>query len=237
MLLFDIETFANLGYTWGRWEQNVIAFQKEGYMLTFAYKWLGEKTIHARGLPDFPMYKKDKENDKQLVTELWDLFNEADVIIGHHLDSFDIRKSNAFFAKAGLPPPSPYKTVDTKKIAKRYFFFNSNKLDDIGNYLGLGRKIDTGGFDLWLDCRAGDLKAWKKMLKYNKQDVALLEQVYLKLLPWIKNHPDQGLKGECPNCGSSHLNKRGIQISRKGKSQRLQCINCGAWSSLKLKNG
>lgn len=233
ILLFDIETSPNLGYIWGKWEQNVIAFEQEWFMLSFCAKWLDGKTI-TRGLIDYPAYVKDKTNDKALVTELWQLFNEADIIIGHNGDKFDVRKSNTRFIEHGLMPPEPYKTIDTLKVAKKYFAFNSNKLDDLGKRLGVGRKIKTGGFELWLACLQGDAKAWQSMKRYNRQDVLLLEQIYLKLRPWITGHPNvsiltQTLDG-CPSCGSLKLQRRGFGISKTGKYQRFQCKECGAWS-------
>lgn len=234
ILLFDIETAPNLGYIWGKYEQNVIRYTKEGYMLCFAYKWLGEKTTKAYSLQDFPLYKKDKGNDKELVKKLWELFDEADIVVAHNGDHFDIRKANGYFIKAGLKPPSPYRTVDTKKQARRAFMFNSNKLDDIGDYLGIGRKMDTGGFELWEGCMAGDKDCWAKMVKYNKQDVILLENVYNRLLPWMK-HPDIGFTGECPNCSSCNLQRRGFAMTRKTSKQRFQCQDCGAWSQEVIK--
>lgn len=241
ILLYDIETFANLAYVWGKYEQDVIAYKKEWYMLTFAYKWLGESTTHVLSLPDFKTWKKDKQDDVELVTALWNLFNEADVVIAHNGNSFDQKKANARFIAHKLPPPTPYKQIDTKLVAKRYFNFNSNKLDDLGNYFGLGRKINTGGFELWLGCASGDMKSWKKMCDYNKQDVVLLEKVYLKMLPWMDNHPNLALlTGEihaCPNCSSKKIVKRGVSMSRVSKYQRWQCNDCKGWHQSALADG
>jgi len=235
ILLFDIETTPLLGYTWGKYEQDVISFVKENHLLCFAYKWLGERAVHAYSLPDFPGYKKDRENDRQLVQKLWDLFDEADAVIAHNGIDFDIKVANAFFARHGLRPPKPFKSIDTKREAKKRFRFNSNKLDDLGNYLGLGRKIDTGGIALWYGCMAGDASAWRKMVAYNKQDVVLLEKVYLKLRPWMETHPNlnvlEGRRDACPNCGGGHLQARGWNISRVARARRFQCRDCGAWST------
>lgn len=231
ILLFDIETAPNLGYTWQKWEQDVIEFKRDWYMLSFAYKWLGDTSVKAYSLPDFSTFKKDKEDDTQLITELWKLFDQAEIVIAHNGDEFDIKKTNSRFIINGLQPPTPYKTIDTKKIAKKHFRFDSNKLDDLGNYLGLGRKIDTGGFELWKGCMAGNKDAWSKMVKYNKQDVVLLEKVYNKLLPWIDNYPVVSIDdGECRNCNSIHLQKRGRGANRFSTYQRYQCMDCGAWS-------
>lgn len=234
ILLFDIETAPNLGFTWGKWEQNVIEFKEDWYMLTFAAKWLGSNKVIIKGLPDFPTYKKDRKNDRELVKSLWDLIDEADVIIAHNGDEFDVKKMNVRFMENGLKPPTPYQTIDTKKVAKKYFRWDSNKLDDLGQYLKLGRKMDTGGFELWQGCMNGDMKAWRKMLQYNKQDVILLEKVYLKLRPWMTNHPNvnilSGTEG-CPGCGSKELQRRGIRVTRTSQFQRYQCQSCGMWCS------
>lgn len=158
ILLFDIETAPIVGYTWGLWEQNVIDTKEEWYMLTFSYKWLGEKTTHVLSLPDLPTYKLDPKNDCELVAKLWELFDEADVVIAHNGDAFDIKKANIRFIKHGFTPPTPYKSIDTKKVAKSVFKFDSNKLDNLGKFLGLGEKLETGGglscgSDVWQETR------------------------------------------------------------------------------------
>lgn len=234
ILLFDIETAPNVSYTWGKWQQDVIKFQKEWYMLSFAYKWYGDDKVHAFGLPDFKLYKKDKYNDKELVKKLHELFNEADIIIAHNGDEFDIKKSNARFIYHGLTPPSPFKTIDTKKVAKRYFNFNSNSLNDLGGYLQVGNKVPTGGFDLWLGCMAGNKKSWATMIEYNKQDVSLLEEIYTVFRPWMHNHPNVNILDEvtncCPACGSNKLVKEGFGFNANTKYQRYSCKKCGKWS-------
>lgn len=239
IVLYDIETFPNVSYTWGKWEQDVIEFIREHKLASFSWKVLGEKTVHVVGLPDFKIYSKDKFDDSELTRALWKVFDEADVLIAHNGNSFDIKQSNAFFIRNGLPPPSPYQVIDTKLVAKRYFRFNSNKLDDLGDFFGLGRKVGTGGFQLWLDCMAGDPKAWKKMYTYNKQDVLLLERIYLHMRPWMKDHPNVNTYTErqesCPHCSSFNIQRRGFNFSRTGKTQRFQCKDCYAWSAGKSK--
>ncbi len=232
ILLFDLETAPSLGWVWEKYETNVLDFKAEWYLLCFAAKWLDGNKVFAHALPDFKSYKPGSEDDKALVKELWNLFDEADILIAHNGDHFDIRKANARFAYYKLPPPSPYKTIDTLKVARRYFNFTSNKLDDLGNHLGYGRKLAHTGFHLWKGCMRGDKKSWKHMVDYNKRDVVLLEQIYQHLKPWIQNHPNVALladKEGCPACGGK-LQKRGLGINKTTKYQRYQCISCGAWS-------
>lgn len=230
ILFYDIETSPLLGYTWAKYEQNVLDVQREWYVLSFSAKWKDGGTI-TKALPDYKLYKKEPHNDRELIKDLWELFNEADIIIGHNSNKFDNKKSNARFIAHGLTPPEPYKTVDTLKVARQHFSFTSNRLDDLGKALGVGRKVKTGGFDLWLRCLAGDMKAWALMKKYNKQDVVLLEKVYLKLRPWATNHPNLSLFEErpiCPKCGSKKIHFRGYAMTSTSKYRRFQC-ECGGW--------
>lgn len=232
VLFFDIENSPNLGTYFQLWKEgNIVWKEKDWYFLSFSYKWLDEKQTHVKSLPDYKSYKKDPENDKELITDLWKLFDEADVVIAHNGNAFDIKKSNARFIYHGLPPPSLYKQIDTKLIAKRYFNFDSNKLTDLGKYLGLGEKLETGGYDLWRKCMAGDKKSWKVMCDYNKQDVILLEKVYLKLRGWDNQHPNisliSGEKTNCPNCNSSHTKKKGFNYTKIHTYQSHQCLDCG----------
>lgn len=241
ILLFDIETMANLVYVWGKYEQDVIAYKRHWYMLSFAYKWLDDKKTFCLSLPDFSLYKKEKDNDRELVKALWKLFDEADIIIAHNGNSFDIKKANARFIKHKLPPPTPYKMIDTKLVAKKYLKMDSNKLDDLGDYFGIGRKINTGGFELWLGCEANDKKAWKRMCDYNIQDVILLEKVYKEMLPYMTNHPNLALiNGDtraCPNCGSSKVIKDGLYYTQSATQQRWKCKDCRSFHKSPLKEG
>lgn len=232
--LLDIETAPNLGWVWGMWEQNVIDFKKSWYMLSFSVKWLGDKRGKTYALPDFgPQYNKDPECDKALVKELWKVLDEADIVIAHNGDAFDIKKSNARFIAHNLPPPRPFKTIDTLKIARRHFKFDSNKLDNLGQYLGVGRKMPHTGKHLWLGCMRGEPRAWRMMRRYNAADVELLERVYLRLRPWATTHPNLNNYTRacgCPTCQSKNIHKRGFQVTRRGKYPRLHCQDCGAWS-------
>lgn len=227
ILIYDIETSPSLGYVWGAYDQNVIAFKEDWQLLSFAFKWLGE------GEP--VCYSQRTEGDeRQLVIKLHQLLSEADVVVAHNGDAFDNKKVSAKFIEFGLKPPAPYESIDTLKVARRYFKFTSNKLDSVGQLLKCGRKLETGGFGLWLKVMSGDKKAWRQFEEYNRQDVRLLEKVYLKLRPWIRNHPNVNREGVrangCPNCGSSSLEGRGIVHTKTAARQRFYCRSCGSWS-------
>lgn len=218
----DIETSPIRGYTWGMYEQNVIKIDQHWNLLSFAVKY-GDKTTNVL-----------TGTDEELTKYLWDVFDRSDIIVAHNGDSFDIKKANAKFIQYGLTPPSPYKKVDTLKIARKYFKFESNKLDDLGELLGVGRKMKHAGIDMWFAVMDGDEKALKMMARYNKQDVELLYNVYQKLKSWDESRPNMNIFSEidgCPTCGSSNIQSRGFSITKTGKKKRFQCQDCGSWCS------
>jgi DNA polymerase elongation subunit (family B) len=230
---FDIETFPETGYFFDLWKEgNIVRITEHSYMLCWTIKYLDGRLI-TRSLPDYQGYKPGSKDDSKLVKELHDLFEEADILIAHNGDRFDIKESNKRFIFHGLTPPSPYKTIDTLKIAKRNFKFISNKLDDLGQFLGVGAKVKHPGFDMWIGCEAGDEKSWNLMRKYNRQDVILLEAVYHKLKPWHQTHPSNKEDGHCNNCPSIDLKKEGTKLTRSGTVQQLRCRKCGAWKTEK----
>src|SRR5580704_8554988 len=229
----DIETAPILANIWTLYEANAVWVERDTFLLCFGVKWASEKRVKTFTLPDYPGYKKNKTDDSKLVAELNRILNEADIVVAHNGDSFDVKKINARLAVHGYPPPAPYKTIDTLKIARRNFKFDSNKLDNLGRYLNCGRKIQNMGADLWKRCIAGDPKAWKWMRRYNAQDVLLLERVYEKLKPWARTHPDLRLYafGGCPTCRSDNIQRRGVSIARSQRYQRFQCQACASWFS------
>jgi hypothetical protein len=242
ILLFDIETSPIMANVWSLWSEckSMKMVDLDWYVLSWSAKWLDGKKITTKALPDYKKtYKKNPVDDSALLKDIWDLLDQADFVIGHNAQKFDVKKLNARFMLNGMLPPSPYRMIDTLKEAKAHFAFTSNKLDSLGELLGCGRKVEHEGFELWRKCMNGDLKAWKNMCKYNEQDVILLEKVYLKLRPFMKNHPNVNLDGKvskckCPACGSSNLIKRGYAYTNASKFARLRCKDCGKWSREKI---
>lgn len=232
ILSIDIETAPKRAFVWGMWKQNIGTNQliDDWFMLTWSAKWLGEDDIIGERLTVSEVTAQD---DSRLLASLWPLLDEADVIIAHNGDRFDIPSINTRFIANGIMPPSPYKSIDTLKVAKRKFKFSSNRLDYLGEFLGCGRKLDTGGFELWEQCLLGSEEHLDKMLEYNMQDVQLLEDVYLLLRPFIPAHPNHNIFTEdhcCPSCGSDNVHKRGFYTTNVSKFQRYRCNDCGSWS-------
>lgn len=206
--------------------------EEHSALISVAWKWLGEDKIYVKGIDDYKRYSKDKYSDESLIKEIWHLFDEADILVGHNAQAFDNKEVNARFAFHGMEPPSHYRTVDTLKEARKTFKFESNKLDALGEYLGLGRKVKHPGIDMWLDCMKGDKKAWKLMKKYNAMDVELLEKVYLHLRPWMATHPNLGVYSDqpvCRVCGSKRLQYKGPGGgfgTNTNIYKRFRCLDC-----------
>ena len=215
ILLFDIETALMEVYVWGLYKQfiphtNIIkdenGEEKSWFCLSWAAKWLYDDTILSDIVTPDESIARD---DSRILKSIWKLLDEADIVIGHNGDRFDIRKLNARFIDNGMNPPSPFRTVDTLKVARREFAFVSYKQDFLTKHFKLPQKLSTE-FQLWVDCMAGDQKRLDEMAEYNRHDVMGLEEVYLKLRPYIKNHPNLGVLMEmdaCPNCGCEHLDE------------------------------
>ena len=227
ILYFDIETFPLLAHVWSKFVDGpVVSIEREWSIASIAWKWEGEKRTHAMDARD------DIHDDTDMVVKLHELFDEADVVIGHNANGFDIKKAQGRMLLLGLTPPSPFLSIDTLTVVKRHFKLTSNRLGDVCEALGLGGKVSTGGWELWAQCLAGDERAWNKMVRYNKQDVALLPDLYHRLRPWISNHPVLHDSG-CPKCGSDHSHGRGYYTTKSGtKYQQRECQDCGGYFSL-----
>lgn len=228
VLLLDIETAPNTAHVWGMFKQNIGLNQllDSGYTMCWAAKWLGGRKVMFDSV--------HKSKPEEMVSRIHSMINEADAVIHYNGTKFDMPTLNKEFLLFDLAPPAPYREIDLLKTARRKFRFPSNKLDYVAKALGLSGKVKHIGHELWIQCMAGNDKAWRMMEKYNKQDVVLLEDVYSRLLPWIDGHPNHGLYIDsetpvCTNCGSDSLEKRGFSFTTLGKYQRYQCKNCGRW--------
>lgn len=208
ILILDIETTPMQAYVWKRWKENVSLDQtiSEWFMICWSAKWLNDdKAFGDCCTPD----EMHAEDDMRICYTLWKVLNEADIVIAHNGNKFDIPKINSRFVIHGFLPPSPYKQIDTLDVAKKNFNFSSNKLDALAGYFNIEHKNPTD-FNLWKACMAGDKSALKYMFEYNIKDVEILEKVYLRLRPWIKNHPNLATitMAEdlvCPICGKKDL--------------------------------
>lgn len=235
ILLFDIETSPMRAFVWGHWKNNVALNQviSNTYVLCWSAKWLGHEEVMSGVLTQ---KEAKNEDDKRIVMDLWKLLDEAEIVIGHNHEKFDIPRINSRFIIHGLQRPSTFKTVDTLRVVRKQFGFSSNRLDALAGYFGLEHKLETS-FGLWSDSMAGDEDSLMYMSTYCNRDVTLLEEVYMILRPWISGHANIGLyfdesKHICPNCGSTDLTEGKPYYTTVGRYQTFRC-KCGAISRVK----
>lgn len=231
ILLFDIETAPMEVYTWGIWKQTIYPqmIKKPTSVLSWAAKWLFDSKIYSDNVT---VGEAQERKDSSILQGIWNLLNEADIVIGHNANSFDVKRLNARFSVADMVPPMPYRVIDTLSVSKRVFSFTSFKLDDLMKEFGMGGKLDHD-MKLWKQCVTGDEEAMRKMVKYNENDVRILEDLYLKIRPWIKSHPNIALYIDtnntlCTNCGNKDLVWNGHYFTPAGRYQAFRCENCGA---------
>ena len=228
-ILFDIETSRAVVEGYGnRWDFKVVKFIRPSQLMCYSYKELGSKKVNFVSRYDFKTYY-------EFIKSLRELLHSADITIAHNGGNFDDKMSNRFFVTEGIAPPRPRKTIDTLREARRNFKFESNKLSDLGNFLGVGEKESIGYLNLEDDFMSGkpSRKTVKLMKDYNNQDVLLLEKIYLKMRPFMSSHPNLGdlnqIDGVCPKCLSSDLKLEGTHARRNGRVQSFSCNNCGGW--------
>lgn len=229
ILLIDIENAPNLAYVWELWKQDHIStdFLKQArYILSYAAKWYGKNQIFYDSLND--------SSQKEMLKGVFALLDNADLVVHYNGKRHDIPYINSELVELGFGPPSPYKQVDLYTTVKNKFKFPSNKLSYVSERLGLGGKVETGGYKLWIRAINGEQKAWDKLQAYNIRDVELLEKVYNKLRPWVKDHPNVALYDEdtigCPACGGKQhwLSKKPI-VTKNLKYPLYQCRSCKTW--------
>lgn len=226
ILLLDIETAPNLAYVWGLFKQNIAPNQvaNASYVLCWSAKW-----YQKPGMFYDSVHKNDPVN---MLEKVHRLMSRADAIVHYNGTKFDVPTLNKEFIKYNFKPPSPSYQIDLLLVARKMCRFESNKLDYVSKYLGIGEKVRHKGHELWTQCMSGEASAWKTMKEYNQQDVLLLEKLYKRLLPWIEKHPSHAAHEDapcCPNCGGEHYAQNGYRVTRTMKYPRYQCTDCGTW--------
>ena len=232
----DVETSLTLSYHFGRFRQFIDpkCVEQEPYMLTYAGCWntgeLEEDSLHYHDRFDI-----DVTDDYHIIKSLWEILDECDIFVAHN-SAYDFGWFNQRCVYHGFPPPSPYKVVCTLKELKKNFSLPSNSLDASTRYFGLEKKLQNSGKELWVRCMKGDTDAFEEMLEYNRGDIPTLMQLYYKILPFMKNHPNVALyyndtEMRCTRCGGSDLSDTGVS-SYTGLSEfkSWRCNCCGTVS-------
>lgn len=225
ILHIDIEWAPALAYVWRMFDENISPDQlvDAGGLLCFCAHWHGSK--------EYMFFSEWDDGPQEMAKAALKLLNEADAVVTYNGDKYDLPKLRGSIILAGLTPPAPPTSIDLIKVVKK-FGFVMNRLAYIGPLLNVGSKMKHEGFRLWRLVLEGDAKAQLRMKKYCIQDVKVLVNLYNRILPFIDNHPHLGdEKGACGACGSDHVQMRGYRRTKFFKVRRMQCQDCGSWST------
>lgn len=217
-LFLDLETSPNIVTSWRVGYKINLSYHdiiKERAVIVACYKWEGEKTVHS-------LCWDDSQDDKQVLKELVALVNQADEVIGHNGARFDVPWVRTRCVYHKLPVINPdLKVIDTLQWARRYFYFNSNRLDYLGQFLGVGGKVKTES-GLWTKVVMNkDKKALGRMVTYCKGDILLLEKVFNRLKMMVKHKTHEGVlttgvNWTCPRTGSTNVKVSKTRVSAVG---------------------
>lgn len=234
IVLWDIETSGITVSTWNLYPESIphSNILQDWYIICACWKELDKDRIKSVSvLDDEKRFKKDSRDDYYVIKTLREMLEDANVIIGHNTDKFDMKMFNSRLIYHKLPPLPKILSIDTLKEVKKIARFTSNRLDFLGDKLGSGGKLKTSP-GLWLRACNGDKAAIREMVTYNKVDVKVLEELYLRIRGYMKSHPNiaEPLTQNCPKCDSDNVRKHKPRISATGiRYQQYQCNNCGSY--------
>ena len=246
IVLFDLETLPNLQEALKKWTQlGNWPFRTMKATVTSVicagWKVYGSRETHCINAWDYPKrWKKDVNDDYEVCKAIYEVLKTCDVVVTHNGKKFDWKFLQTRLLFHGLPVLPKILHVDTVELARRNLFAFSNRLGDIGETFVNEKKLQHTGWQLWVDTYNKCPKALNLMERYCKQDVKLLEKVFIKLMPFVKNMPnrnryrtvkqiEEGTR-VCPTCGEDKLQKNGMKHTTMNSMQRYRCRaeKCGA---------
>lgn len=234
ILVFDLETAADIAITFERFGVNFSQdhiVKHGGFILCASWHWLGEEEVYSINLNEYEI----EDGDDHFIAEIfYELYEEADAVVAYNSKRFDHKVIQTRCLKHGMILPK-VKVLDAYILAKKHLKLASYKLDSVAEFLGLGRKLDTGGITLWKNVQSGDRAAMQKMVEYCKHDTVLLRDVYLKLraLGQGGDSINQALyyddnEMRCPACGSVELERTGRTVKTSfSEFHEVKCKECG----------
>jgi DNA polymerase elongation subunit (family B)/predicted RNA-binding Zn-ribbon protein involved in translation (DUF1610 family) len=242
IILFDLEVLADMR------EVRKVFFSMSDYpgltlkatinsVICAGWKEFGSKTTHCISAWDFPRaWRRDVNDDTHVVKAIYEVLKDADAVVTHNGKRFDWKFLQTRLIKHGLPLLPRIRHIDTCAVSKSNLMPFRNNLKTLSAIAG-SHKMESGGSELWEAVAERSKKAQARMAEYCKQDVRALESVFKMLRPLVTNLPNhnlfnvaQGGKDCCPSCGSTRLQRRGIERTKTKTYGRYQCQDCGSWS-------
>jgi DNA polymerase elongation subunit (family B) len=226
VMTYDIETSMVTAHLWGTGKQFVRhdSLVDHTKIITVAWKWIGSDQVKV-------LKWDKKQSDKKLMETFLKEYNKADMVIGFNNNSFDNKIVNSRALHYGFEVDTLMKSYDLMRMVKSKFRLASYSMAHISTYLGLGGKMDYGiGIRMWKDIQFGSKKdakaSMKLMVKYNRQDVTLTEELYFKLRQYLPAVMHVGVmqgkgKSTCPTCGGKKTKLHKTMVTAAGSIQRV----------------
>lgn len=234
ILYWDIESSYVKANIWRYGEQYVshdqIARGQVTKIICIGYKWEHEKKAHVIE------WDNKKQDSKQAIKKFIKILETADLAIAHNGNKFDMKVLNAQAILNGLPPINWPATDDSLLLARRHFSFPSYRLDYLAKtFLGEGKNpMSFIDWELILEGETQKIrdKALRKMVRYCKKDVVVLQGVVEAIRAYTNSSVNRsiiinGHREGCPSCGSSSVQSNGFRTTKAGRYRRLRCNSCG----------
>lgn len=220
IIIFDTES-SDLYATWGS-------------ILCFTWMEPHEKKAHVLRISDFPRFKQDPTDDRDLVRAMKKILDKADMLFGWFSTKHDVPLINSRLIYYGYPPLSPVAHVDGWWIAKTKLRLPSNGLAMVSQFMELPQKTPILP-SVWKRARAGHLPSLKYVYQHGLQDTVITKMAYLRLLPLIDNHPNvhqiADFRDGCPKCGViGKMKPDGHGFAKKRAYRKYQCKACKGYT-------
>ena len=192
----------------------------------FSAKWYGAKKVEFVAAWDNP------DDPHHCARRAWQMFDEADWVVTFNGRRADCKWLQSDWAVMGLPRPTPWRDIDLFLVARREFAFESKSLRHLCERLSLPNKDGHYDAEEAKAAVAGDIKARKALMRYNKQDTIITEAVLDRLRPWLTGINWGLFTGHgsrvCPHCGSALLDRQnGTHAAVTGRYETWRCRACG----------
>lgn len=222
LLAFDLET--------SRLDAN------RGFIICAAARWVGQREFYTWRIDEGDGYGKTPRsyfNDSHIVAGLIPLLEEADAVLAYYGTGFDVPFVNTRAVANKIKPPSPFTVIDPWKTARSKLKLERNSMAAVAELFDTPHQKQHIPWPEWQRAQFGDSKAIDKLLKYNVQDVRVLEEVYYGIRPLIADHPYLGVpvvgkspKLRCPACGSEKSWSFGHRHTKCYRVFRRRCTKC-----------
>lgn len=204
-----------------------------GTVLCVGLKTVGKRKVDVLSVADYPAYRTDTTNDKDLVRAVRDRLADADAWVTWYGKGYDVPMLNTRLLYHGLAPLPPIPHIDCWQTARHRLKLTSNRLNAVQGFFGLKTAKSPVEGTTWVKAIAGNRSALRYIEEHCRKDVLVLEEAYEKIKPLIDNHPNlnflKGRTNRCPNCNSKKLSPDRRIVSGQSVYQLYKCGGCGKW--------